>query len=115
MLTRLTTGVGLALAMIVGDAGSASAQGLADLHSHRREGGRICMSDHFHDGIGSTQPTRAQAVTSAARAWSDFTALEYGGAWGSWGMAASKQIRCGASSFGRGYSCNVSARPCKHG
>ncbi len=100
-----------ALALVLGmPTGTVQAQGMDDLHSKVRVGGRVCMADHFHDGSG-TGSTRARAQAAAIRAWIDFTAWEYGGRWGSYGMAASK--RGGCSGGPGNYSCNVSARPCR--
>jgi hypothetical protein len=100
-----------ALALVLGlPAGFAQAQGLDELHSKVRVGGRICMADHFHDGSG-TGRTVAQAQAAAIRAWIDFTAWEYGRRWGSYGASVSKRMSCsgGAGS----YSCSVSSRPCR--
>jgi hypothetical protein len=72
-------------------------------------GGRTCLLDHFHDGSGSG-PTRAAAMRAPIGAWSDFTAFEYGGRWGSYGLAVSK--RGGCSGGPGNVSCNASARPC---
>jgi hypothetical protein len=101
-----------AFALLLGlPAAVAQAQGLEDLHSKVRIGGRLCMADHFHDGSG-TGSTRARAQAAAVRAWIDFTAWEYGSRWGSWGASVSKRMSCsgGAGS----YSCNVSSRPCRY-
>jgi hypothetical protein len=100
-----------ALALSLGlPAAVAQAQGLEDLHSKVRVGGRLCMADHFHDGSGSG-PTRAAATNSAIRAWIDFTAWEYGRRWGSWGASVSKRVSCSGSSGN--YSCSVYSRPCR--
>jgi len=101
-----------AFALLLGlPAAVAQAQGLEDLHSKVRVGGRLCMADHFHDGSGSGA-TRARAQAAAIRAWIDFTAWEYGNRWGSWGASLSKRMSCsgGAGS----YSCSVSSRPCRY-
>jgi hypothetical protein len=112
----MKTGLGyvgaLALGLVVTLGGAAQAQetGLAGMHSWTRAGGRTCLLDHFHDGSGSG-PTRPAAMRAAMRAWSDFTAFEYGGRWASYGAAASKRMGC---SGGPGnYSCSTSARPCR--
>lgn len=95
-------------------ASSAIAQGmgLEGLHDHRREGGKVCMVDHFHDGSGSGK-TRKSAEADAARAWAEFTAWEYGGRWGSYGNAANKSMSCSASAGS--WTCQTSARPCRAG
>lgn len=111
MMKRLTGAfVGLAAAALFG-AGSASAQGLDFLHEQRPEGGRICMTDHFHYGSSNGEPTRAAAEKAAIASWAGFTVLEYGNNWGSWRIAASKKMNCSQS--GTGWSCNAEARPCK--
>ena len=92
--------------------GAARAQGLEGLHDQRREGGRVCMADHFHDGSGSGA-TKRQAEAAAIRAWAEFTAWEYGGNWGSFNLAASKSVNC--SGGGGSINCSVSARPCRPG
>ena len=103
----------LAFGLLLAPGGAAVAQdtGLAGMHTWVRAGGRICLLDHFHDGSGSG-PTRAAAQRAAIRAWSDFTAWEYGGRWGSWGASISKKMGC---SGGPGnFSCEVSSRPCRY-
>lgn len=89
-----------------------SAQALDWLHAQRFEGGRVCMVDHFHDGSSFAQPSRAAAERAAIANWVSFTAGEYGGAWGSWRLAASRGINCSNSG---GWSCSVTARPCRPG
>lgn len=93
--------------------GTASAQALAallEMHSKRIEGGRLCLTDHFHYGNSSGQSTRAAAEREAIASWSSFTAWEYGNEWGSWRLAGSKAASC--SSSGGSWSCQVEARPC---
>jgi hypothetical protein len=87
--------------------------GLASIHDWRAEGGRTCMSDHFHDGSGNGA-TRKAAEAAAVSSWVSFTVLEYGSHWGSYALAGSKKMDCsetGASAW----SCSVTARPCKPG
>ncbi len=85
--------------------------GLASIHVLRREGGRICMADHFHYGSSGAQRSRGAAQRSAIRSWADFTDLEYGSSWARWGRAASRRMSCSPSAAG--WNCDVSARPCK--
>jgi len=85
--------------------------GLAGIHEQRREGNRICMSSHFHNGSSAGQNTRKLAEAAAARDWAGFTAWEYGLAWGSYRLAASKSMQCDQS--GAAWGCKVEARPCK--
>ena len=105
-------GLWCAVALALTSAGGAMAQdtGLAGMHTWVRVGGRTCLLDHYHDGSGYG-PTRAAAMRAAIHAWSDFTAFEYGGRWGSYRAALSKRMGC---SGGPGnYSCSTSARPCR--
>jgi hypothetical protein len=90
---------------------SADQTGLASIHVLRREGGRLCMADHFHFGSSNSQRSRGQATRAAIVSWQDFTDLEYGSDWARFGRAASKRIGCTAGSGG--WSCNVEARPCR--
>ena len=100
----------LGLLLAPGDA-AAQDTGLAGMHTWVRVGGRTCMLDHFHDGSGSG-PTLAAAQRAAMRAWSDFTAFEYGSRWASYGASISQRMRC---TGGRGnYSCDASSRPCRY-
>ncbi len=101
-----------ALAVLVATpAAHADETGLASIHDWRQEKGRrVCMSDHFHDGAGSAK-TRKAAEAAAQRSWIDFTAFEYGSAWGSYKIAASKSLDC--TEAGSRWSCVINARPCK--
>jgi hypothetical protein len=84
---------------------------MASLHAQRREGGKICMADHFHNGSSSGQPSRKAAEIAAIRDWAGFTAWEYGTHWGNYGIAGSKRINCTQS--GSSWGCDLEARPCK--
>jgi hypothetical protein len=112
-----TTGIAAALAAISGCllAGDVLAQdnglGLDVIHEQRREGGRVCMSEHFHSGTAYGQPSKKLALASATRDWAGFTAWEYGMRWGSWNQAASKTSTCEEN--GKSWSCTVQARPCR--
>jgi len=90
---------------------AAEETGLAGIHEQRREGNRICMSSHSHVGSSSGEKTRKLAEAAAARDWAGFTAWEYGLAWGSYRLAASKSMECSQS--GATWGCKVEARPCK--
>jgi hypothetical protein len=104
------TAVGIVAAAAVWT-GQASAQGLEFLHDQRVEGGRVCMTDHFHYGSSGGQSTRAAAEREAISSWSGFTAWEYGNHWGSWRIAASKRMSC--SQLTGTWGCQVEARPCR--
>ncbi len=105
--------VWLGALIVMGSIAPAAGQdeGLAGLHDKVRVGAKLCMSDHYHQGSGSSPSSKRAAEIAAGRAWSDFTALEYGNAWGSWTMAVGKTSDCGQSAGS--WSCSVSARPCR--
>jgi hypothetical protein len=84
--------------------------GLASMHDMRREGGRLCFTDHYHYGNGSGS-TKAAATRDAIGSWSSFTDFEYGSDWARYSRAASKRVSCSQS--GGGYACQIEARPCK--
>ena len=86
------------------------AGGLEFLHDKVLIGGHVCMKDHTHTGRGGDHH-QAVAMTKAARDWSDFTALEYGAAWGHFGIAANKQMQCGQ--LRATWMCQVEAVPCR--
>ena len=102
------------IAMMIGSASAVKADdsGFAGIHAWKNEkGGRVCMSDHFHDGSG-TGPTRKEAEAAARSSWVSFTIFEYGTDWGSYSLAASQKMECGNASA-QNWSCATSARPCK--
>src|SRR5262249_8176663 len=105
----VVSGVVVASGALAQDAG----MGLEFLHEQRREGGRICMSEHFHAGSASGQASQRRALASATRDWAGFPAWEYGTRWGSWNLAAGKTSNCDQS--GGSWSCTVEARPCRRG
>jgi len=47
---------------------SGAESGLAAMHAMRHEGGRLCMSDHWHYGSSGSQATKAGAGISATNA-----------------------------------------------
>lgn len=80
------------------------------LHDKVLIGGHVCMKDHTHLGKGGDahQPT---AMSKAARDWSEFTAFEYGDAWGNFAIAGNKSMSCGQ--FRDAWMCEVEAVPCR--
>lgn len=90
---------------------NAAETGLAAMHSLRREGGRLCMSDHWHYGSSGSQSSRAAAQRAAIASWQDFTDLEYGRSWARFSRAASRKMGCSNSSGG--WTCDAEARPCR--
>jgi hypothetical protein len=69
------------------------------------------MADHFHYGSSTGRRSKKAATAAAINSWSEFTAFEYGSAWGSFKRARSKSIRCSKSP--EGWGCNVEAVPCR--
>ncbi len=113
MLPKTMLGLVLAAVAVVSFAIPASAQdsGLAAMHAMRREGGKLCMADHWHYGSSGTSSTKAAATRGAIASWQDFTDLEYGRAWARFSRAASKKIGCSRNSAG--WTCDAEARPCR--
>jgi hypothetical protein len=112
MLFRLTTRVAAAT-LLLGAAAApvlADETGLASMHDMRREGGRLCFTDHYHYGNGSGS-TKAAAQRDAIASWSGFTDFEYGSDWARYSRAASKRVSCSKS--GGGFACQIEARPCR--
>jgi hypothetical protein len=101
-------GVALAPALALADE-----TGFADMHDHRREGNRTCMTDHFHTGASTGRPTRKAAEIAAIQDWAGFTAFEYGSTWARYSIAGSREMRC--EQDGSAWSCTVSARACRPG
>jgi hypothetical protein len=110
MIKQLAT---IALMTLAGlTAAEADETGLAGIHDWKPEkGGRVCMSDHFHDGSG-TGKTKKEAEAAARSSWVSFTIFEYGTVWGSYAMAVSQSMNCNAAGADQ-WSCATSARPCK--
>lgn len=84
--------------------------GFASMHDLRREGGRMCMSDHYHYGNGNGS-TKAAATRDAIGSWAGFTDFEYGSDWARYSRAAGKRVSCSQS--GGGWACQIEARPCR--
>lgn len=100
----------VAIALIPSIAAHADDTGLAYSHDLRKEGGRLCMSDHYHSGSANGR-TKAIAQAVAARSWADFTNFEYGTAWARWSLASSKSVRFTKAESG--WEASVDARPCR--
>jgi hypothetical protein len=102
-----------ALIVLAAWCGTAAADetGFADIHSHRREGGRMCFDDHWHYGGSTAQPNKKMAMAEAIKSWVGFVDLEYGSTWANYQKSAGRKVKCeqGAS----GWSCDIEARPCR--
>ncbi len=110
----LAFGVSVVAVTGLGTPGPALADdtGLAQsLHDVRREGRRLCLVDHFHDGYSAGQVSKKVAEREAIAAWAGFTAFEYGSSWGSWSKAKSRSMKCARE--GAGWACQATARPCR--
>ncbi len=99
------------LGMICFGGMSVAAQGLTDLHDKVRVGNKICFSDHYHDGSSSGHKSRDAAEAAAVKTWQNFTAWEYGSAWGNFWIAANRGVKCDQS--GGAWSCHVQAKACR--
>lgn len=95
---------------LVSTAAVADDTGFAYTHNLRKEGGRLCMSDHYHQGSGAGR-TKEGARAAAIRSWADFTNFEYGSAWARFSVARSATTRY--SKAEKGWSADVDARPCR--
>lgn len=95
---------------LISTAAHADDTGLAYSHDLRKEGGRLCMSDHYHSGSGSGR-TKAAAQAAAVRSWADFTNFEYGTAWARWSLAQGKSVHYTKAESG--WDASVDARPCR--
>lgn len=84
---------------------------LVGIHDLRREGNKVCMVGHTHNGSSTGQPSRKAAEVMAMRQWASFTGWEYGGAWGNPGLAADRVMKCNGG--GNSYNCDFEARPCR--
>jgi len=84
--------------------------GIAYSHSLRREGGRLCMADHWHSGSGQGRSKRL-AQRAAIRSWAGFTNFEYGTVWAHYSRARSKSVRY--TKEPSGWSAYIEARPCR--
>lgn len=91
----------------------AGSTGLESIHGLGREGGALCMSDHFHYGNGKSDTSKKDALAVATRAWSSFVQLEYGSDWSNFSRAHDRDVNCSAT-YGT-FTCDVSARPCRSG
>ena len=105
----------IAAAALLGSLAAASADdnGVATaLHETRKVGGRMCFTDHNHDGTGIGQ-TQKIAMTEAIASWRSFTDLEYGSDWASYNNSVNKVASC--SQRAEGFECHVTSTPCNAG
>lgn len=113
---RISFRAAVCVALLLTGANSALADdtGLAQaLHDVRVEGGKLCMSGHFHYGSSSGMPNRKAAEADAIKSWANFTQFEYGSDWADYRLAAGRTMSCSPS--GSNWSCSLEARPCKKG
>jgi hypothetical protein len=85
--------------------------GFAAMHDLRREGNRLCFSDHWHYGTSTGQNSIKAAQAAAVGSWADFVVFEYDTTWANFKKASEKDVKCSQGSTGWG--CDVSARPCR--
>lgn len=84
--------------------------GFASSHDLRKEGGKTCMANHAHHGMGDGA-TKDSARAAAIRSWAEFTSWEYGSDWARWGRSASQSTRYIKAE--KGWTANVESRPCR--
>ncbi|PPC82432.1 MAG: hypothetical protein CTY31_13010 [Hyphomicrobium sp.] len=84
--------------------------GLAASHDIKREGSRLCFSDHYHYGSSAGLANKKKAEAEAISSWASFVDFEYGPTWANFKKASSKGMNCSQSTSGWG--CELSARPC---
>jgi hypothetical protein len=89
--------------------------GFDHLHEQARVGNLVCMTEHSHYGEGGPFRSRRVAERQAIKKWSEFTAFEYGAAWGSYGRSAGRRMECKTSVDGGTtyYVCGAHGRPCR--
>jgi hypothetical protein len=109
-MKKLLGALVFALPLVASGFAQADETGVAGIHSWARVGGKTCLIDHWHDGSGSGS-TRGGAEQAAIRAWTDFTAWEYGSSWGRYSLALGRSMKCDRGSGG--WSCQTSARACR--
>ncbi|HMN38265.1 MAG TPA: hypothetical protein PKD49_11235 [Hyphomicrobium sp.] len=112
ILNRTIVGACAVALMSAGAPGQAFADetGLASMHTLRKEGGKLCMADHFHSGMGDGA-TKPAARVAAARAWADFVDFEYGADWARFSRAASVSVKYTKAE--KGWTATIEARPCR--
>lgn len=85
--------------------------GLAASHSMSMEGGKMCFADHWHYGSSDSQPNIKMAQMDAAKSWASFVDFEYGNTWANFAKSSAREFKCQQGSSG--FTCDVSARPCR--
>ena len=110
MVIRILLTVSTSVLLLASPMPSCQAGGLEFLHGKVLIGGHSCMKDHTHTGKGG-DADQATAMSKATRDWTEFTALEYGAAWGNYGIAANKTMSCGM--LRDAWMCETVAVPCR--
>ncbi len=107
--------VAVTLGATAGPVSAQQAQTFDHLHDKARVGSQICMTDHWHYGEGGPFKDRRVAERQAIKRWAEFTAMEYGAAWGKFESSAGRRIDCKTSADGGTayYTCGAHGRPCR--
>lgn len=111
MVSRVLLTVSASILLLSSPIVPSEAGGLEFLHDKVLINGHTCMSGHTHTGKGGGA-SQTEAMVKASRDWVDFTSLEYGAAWGSFALAANKDMRCGM--LRDAWMCQVEAVPCRY-
>lgn len=85
--------------------------GLAASHTMSIENGRMCFADHYHYGSSDSMPNARAAQMEAAKSWAAFVDFEYGNSWANFAKSTAREFKCSQTTSG--YSCDLSARPCR--
>ena len=110
MILRILLTVSTSVLLLSSPMPAQAGGSLEFLHGKVRINGHTCMQDHTHTGKGGDAHQQI-AMAKAAKDWSEFTALEYGAAWGNFSIAANKSMKCGL--LRDAWMCEAEAVPCK--
>lgn len=112
MRIPLTAAAAVAFTFVTITATPTDANTLANMHTIKPVGGKMCMVDHPHHRESGAFRSKAQAKARVIRAWENYTRFEYGSAWASYRLAIKKNLKCTTSSGGQ-TSCTLVAYPCR--
>lgn len=108
-LAAVVTAVGSA--GFLGASPAAKASPLLALHQKMKVGGKLCLATHRHTGFARRAGSKRAVARAAMADWRDFTTMEYGAAWGSFRRGHDRRVSCQRAN--NGWSCTVSALPCR--
>ena len=123
VLLGLTSLICLALLIETASAGSretrkdrterSERKGLAErLHTVKRYGKRVCMTEHMHYGLSEWNPSKKLSYDEAVNSWSVFTKFEYGDRWSNFKRSRKRKVNCIKNSRGL-WRCDAESHPCR--